>query len=95
MSFKEAVQQVSVPAPAKVNLHLSVLGRRSDNFHEIISVLAKLDLHDIVTVKREGRKIHCVVDVYQRMHWTKLKISRKSQLKPGESILAFRMVLKL
>ena len=56
MSFKEAVRLVSVPAPAKVNLHLSVLGRRSDNFHEIISVLAKLDLHDIVTVKREGRK---------------------------------------
>tara|TARA_B100001093_G_scaffold359434_1_gene344097 strand:+ start:293 stop:1192 length:900 start_codon:yes stop_codon:yes gene_type:complete len=56
MSFKNAVQQVSVPAPAKVNLYLAVLGKRKDDYHDIVSVLAKLNLYDIVTVEQYGEK---------------------------------------
>ena len=35
-------------APAKINLYLKVLGRRSDGYHELDSVMAKLDLADRV-----------------------------------------------
>jgi 4-diphosphocytidyl-2-C-methyl-D-erythritol kinase len=32
--------------PAKINLHLQVLGRRPDDFHELRTLLASIDLHD-------------------------------------------------
>ena len=56
MSLKNAIQQVSVPAPAKVNLYLAVLGKRKDDYHDIVSVLAKLNLYDIVTVEQYGEE---------------------------------------
>lgn len=37
---------LALDAPAKVNLHLAVLGRRDDGYHEIDTVLHTLDLHD-------------------------------------------------
>lgn len=39
------------PAPAKVNLGLSVLARRGDSFHEIETLIARLDLQDDVSVE--------------------------------------------
>lgn len=37
-------------APAKLNLYLHVLGRRSDGYHELDSLVAFADMHDTVTV---------------------------------------------
>ena len=44
---KEDVQdRVRLAAPAKVNLHLEVLRRRPDGYHEIETILQAVDLHD-------------------------------------------------
>lgn len=56
MSLQNAIQLVSVPAPAKVNLYLAVLGKRKDGYHDIVSVLAKLNLYDIVIVEQYGEE---------------------------------------
>ncbi|WP_193172325.1 4-(cytidine 5'-diphospho)-2-C-methyl-D-erythritol kinase [Nisaea nitritireducens] len=37
-------------APAKINLSLTVLGRRDDGFHDLISLVAFADLHDRLSV---------------------------------------------
>ena len=37
---------ITVSAPAKVNLHLEVLGLRSDGFHELAMVMQSIDLAD-------------------------------------------------
>ena len=37
---------LTVPAPAKVNLTLEVLAKRSDGFHEVRSVMQKISLGD-------------------------------------------------
>ena len=37
---------VSVSAPAKINLHLEVLGLRSDGFHELAMVMQSIELAD-------------------------------------------------
>ena len=39
-----------INAYAKVNLGLSVLGRRSDGFHEVDTLLVRLELHDSLTL---------------------------------------------
>ena len=41
-------ETLTVNAYAKVNLTLEVLGRRTDGYHEIVSVMQTVDLHDVV-----------------------------------------------
>jgi 4-diphosphocytidyl-2-C-methyl-D-erythritol kinase len=40
---------LSLKAPAKINLFLKVFGRRCDGYHEIKSLLQKINLHDVLT----------------------------------------------
>jgi 4-diphosphocytidyl-2-C-methyl-D-erythritol kinase len=48
-------RSVTVEAPAKVNLHLQVLGRRPDGYHDLLSLFHAVSLADTVTVRRAGR----------------------------------------
>lgn len=43
---------LGLPAPAKVNLFLHVLGRREDGYHEIQSVFVPVDLCDTLDIER-------------------------------------------
>jgi 4-diphosphocytidyl-2-C-methyl-D-erythritol kinase len=45
---------VSIAAPAKVNLHLEVLGRRADGYHEILSLFQAVSLFDEITLRPTG-----------------------------------------
>ena len=38
-------------APAKINLTLSLLGRRADGYHELESLVTFADVHDVVTLE--------------------------------------------
>lgn len=42
---------IMLHAPAKVNLHLAVGGRRPDGYHEVTTVLQALELHDEVVIE--------------------------------------------
>ncbi|MCE2542737.1 MAG: 4-(cytidine 5'-diphospho)-2-C-methyl-D-erythritol kinase [Acidobacteria bacterium] len=50
-----------VRAPAKINLHLRILGLRPDGYHEVLTLLQSLHLHDTLTFRpRPGPlTIHC------------------------------------
>jgi 4-diphosphocytidyl-2-C-methyl-D-erythritol kinase len=48
------VDELSAPAPAKINLTLEILGKRSDGYHELRSVMQTLELADLVTVRSGG-----------------------------------------
>ena len=48
-------------APAKINLTLEVLGRHSDGFHDLVSVVQTVDLLDAVTIEAApGRSVRFV-----------------------------------
>jgi 4-diphosphocytidyl-2-C-methyl-D-erythritol kinase len=65
-------REFTVEAPAKVNLHLSILGKRSDGFHEIDTLMQTVSLHDSlrivstddagVSLRMEGRVGGVVAD---------------------------------
>jgi 4-diphosphocytidyl-2-C-methyl-D-erythritol kinase len=41
---------IALPARAKLNLDLAVLGRREDGFHNVRTTLQAIDLHDLITL---------------------------------------------
>jgi 4-diphosphocytidyl-2C-methyl-D-erythritol kinase len=46
---------IALPARAKLNLDLSVLGRRDDGYHDVRTTLQAIDLHDLITLTPAGR----------------------------------------
>lgn len=46
-------------AYAKINLSLAIVGRRSDGYHELQSVMQSIELHDIIRVGRLGHSLVC------------------------------------
>jgi 4-diphosphocytidyl-2-C-methyl-D-erythritol kinase len=43
---------IEVRAPAKINLSLHVLGRRSDGYHELRTIFQSIALHDTLVIRR-------------------------------------------
>lgn len=53
---------VTVPAHAKVNLYLDVIGKRPDGYHELVTLFERIDLADELTLERvpgAGVEIRC------------------------------------
>ena len=46
------VDRLCVPAPAKVNLFLHVIGRRPDGYHLLETLLVAIDTGDTITLTR-------------------------------------------
>ena len=40
------MEELKIKAPAKINLHLEVLRKRDDDFHDISSIFTLIDLYD-------------------------------------------------
>jgi 4-diphosphocytidyl-2-C-methyl-D-erythritol kinase len=46
------MKSVRVPAYAKVNLRLDVLGRRTDGYHELRTIFQAISLHDVLVLEK-------------------------------------------
>ena len=55
------MNEITVNAPAKINLCLSVRGKRSDGYHEVEMLMQMVGLYDKVTVARrdQGVNVRC------------------------------------
>jgi 4-diphosphocytidyl-2-C-methyl-D-erythritol kinase len=43
---------IALPARAKLNLDLAILGRRPDGFHDVLTTLQAIDLHDLIVITK-------------------------------------------
>ena len=79
------MKSVRIPAYAKVNLRLDVLGRRADGYHELRTIFQAISLHD--TLRLETKKEPGI----------DLRITGNSQLadEPGQDNLAYRAIHEL
>jgi 4-diphosphocytidyl-2-C-methyl-D-erythritol kinase len=62
MLIERLPDAVRVWAPAKVNLYLEVLGKRTDGYHEIATLLAAVSLYDTLVCKEDHSgeiRLHC------------------------------------
>lgn len=46
------MDEISLKAPAKINLYLRVLGKRPDGYHEIDSMMQAIDLYDEIKLEK-------------------------------------------
>jgi 4-diphosphocytidyl-2-C-methyl-D-erythritol kinase len=46
---------IALPARAKLNLDLAVLGRRDDGYHDVRTTLQAIDLHDLVSLSQADK----------------------------------------
>ena len=79
------MKSVRVPAYAKVNLRLDVLGKRSDGYHELRTIFQAISLHDTLQLELTPQP---GID---------LRIVGNSQLagEPGQDNLVYRAILEL
>jgi 4-diphosphocytidyl-2-C-methyl-D-erythritol kinase len=79
------MKSVRIPAYAKVNLRLDVLGRRADGYHELRTIFQAISLHDTLALET-GRE-----------PGIELRIAGNSQLagEPGKDNLVYRALDQL
>ena len=56
-SIKRFMNEISVKTPAKLNLHLQVISRRGDGFHDLRTLFTYIDLFDDLNFKIAEEKI--------------------------------------
>tara|TARA_Y100001933_G_scaffold41373_1_gene38121 strand:- start:51 stop:989 length:939 start_codon:yes stop_codon:yes gene_type:complete len=44
-------KSLTIRAPAKINLHLEVIGKRKDGYHELAMIMQSIDLSDILEIE--------------------------------------------
>lgn len=63
MSSARSVDALVIQAPAKVNLYLEVLGKRSDGYHELETLMVAVSLYDTLEFKEDDSdQIHLSCD---------------------------------
>lgn len=56
------MSQITILAPAKINLTLDVVGKRDDGYHDIESVMHQINLCDRVTVGLSSQGVQVITD---------------------------------
>jgi len=46
-----AQRKITIKSPAKINLHLEVIGKREDGFHELAMIMQNIDLSDFLELE--------------------------------------------
>jgi 4-diphosphocytidyl-2-C-methyl-D-erythritol kinase len=56
-----SLNEIRISAPAKINLCLSVLGRRGDGYHDVEMLMQMVGLYDEIRVVKSGTgiRVHC------------------------------------
>jgi len=63
LAFTMKINNFSIKAPAKINVRLKVIGKRPDGYHELVSIMAPVEIFDILDLEASpgrGVEISCV-----------------------------------
>ncbi len=91
--YSKAMQPLfTLPSFAKINLHLRILGRRDDGFHELCTVFQTISLYDSLTfAESDAIELTCTdklipTDGRNLIVWTAGKLRERFSIKLGAKI---------
>lgn len=95
-----APDRLELAAPAKVNLSLTVLGRRADGYHDLVSLFQPLELADRVIIERAARpglELACLdsdlpTDAGNLVHRAATSFFRASGVRPEHRITVYKNI---
>lgn len=65
--------EVRVRVPSKINLFLAVRGRRPDGYHELVSIMQTVGIHDELTLRLHGTPWACLHPAARRFMQVRLE----------------------
>src|SRR5271165_4507703 len=89
---------IRIPAYAKVNLRLEVLGKRADGYHELRTIFQTVSLHDTlefrparrpgITLQIQGNESLAKEDLEKNLVYRAVEaLRRESRIRPGVEII--------
>ncbi len=48
------MNEIKLKAYAKINLSIDIISKRSDNYHNVEMIMQQIDLHDVITIKKNS-----------------------------------------
>jgi 4-diphosphocytidyl-2-C-methyl-D-erythritol kinase len=85
-----------LPAFAKLNLTLDVVGRRPDGYHEIDSVMQTISLHDLIQVERTDCRVFDLVGATIEGENLVLKAARELEGRLGRALpFSMRLIKRI
>ena len=97
------MRTIRIPAYAKVNLRLQVLGKRADGYHELRTIFQTVSLHDTlefrssrrpgITLQVDGNETLAREDVEKNLVYRAVEaLRRETRLRPGVEVLLHKRV---
>lgn len=83
-------QPIRVRVPSKVNLFLAVRGLRDDGYHELVSIMQTVGIHDVLTVQFSGTPLACMHPAARRFMQVSLEHDAGDAVPSGEQNLVCR-----
>ncbi|MGA2094086.1 MAG: hypothetical protein ABSH16_11890 [Sedimentisphaerales bacterium] len=77
-----------VRAPGKINISLLVKGKRADGFHNIESIMAKIDWYDEIVIERDTR--YLILDSRKKETQIELVCKGEYKVPEGEGNLVYK-----
>jgi 4-diphosphocytidyl-2-C-methyl-D-erythritol kinase len=87
--------RVQVRVPSKINLFLGVRGLRDDGYHELVSVMQTVSIHDTVTAAIEGEHVSRLHPAARRFVDLAYTQDATAGVPEGETNLALRAARRL
>ncbi|MDR2178526.1 MAG: 4-(cytidine 5'-diphospho)-2-C-methyl-D-erythritol kinase [Treponema sp.] len=72
--------RIKVPSPCKINLHLSVMGRRADGYHDLESIFQVLDFGDTLGFEVLEKNGVCEVFLNSALSWGDVPVSPEENI---------------
>ena len=47
---------IRIDARAKINLSLDILGKRQDNYHDVMMIMQSVELSDVLTFREQEKR---------------------------------------
>ncbi len=57
------MKTLTLRSPAKLNLHLRILGKRSDGYHDLLTIFHRISLADTIRIRKTSRAFRLTTDL--------------------------------